>query len=181
MSVQYSSVGDGALSAMEGTIGASAVFEIFTGAQPANCAASDSGTKLATFTLPSDWLQVVGTTIVARLGSWTGTVTTAGTMGHWRLKSSAGTTHVQGTASKTGDIAFDNNVLTVGQTITIGTFKFTGTSLSTLVSAATFVGKASVTGILSSEISGALLEIEGDMTALKSEINDALVELEANL
>ena len=182
MSVQYSTaVGNGAMSAMEATIGASPVFEIFTGAQPANTTASDSGTKLASITLPADCFQVVGTTIVCRLGAWTGSVSTGGTMGHWRLKTSAGVCHIQGTASKTGDIAFDNHVLTAGQTITIGTFKLTGANMAAAVSSCTFVGKAAVTGTLHSEITDALVEMEDSMADIKDGITDALNELEGVL
>lgn len=57
MALQYSTaVRNARLDVVESTIGTSAVLKIRTGAAPANCAAADSGTVLATCTLPSDWM-----------------------------------------------------------------------------------------------------------------------------
>lgn len=44
------------LNAFETTVGTAPILELRTGAQPANCAAADSGTLLASMTLPSDWM-----------------------------------------------------------------------------------------------------------------------------
>lgn len=44
------------LDAIETDAGTSAILKIRTGAQPANCAAADSGSVLATVNLPSDWM-----------------------------------------------------------------------------------------------------------------------------
>ena len=55
MALQYSTaVRNARLDVVESTIGTSAVLKIRTGAAPANCAAADSGTVLATVNLPSD-------------------------------------------------------------------------------------------------------------------------------
>ena len=45
-----------ALDAIETTAGASPTLEIRSGAPPANCAAADTGTVLASLALPSDWM-----------------------------------------------------------------------------------------------------------------------------
>jgi hypothetical protein len=56
MAIQLSTlVRNAMLDAMETQIGTSAKIEIYTGAPPANCAASATGTKLAEFALASDW------------------------------------------------------------------------------------------------------------------------------
>lgn len=57
MALQYSvAVRDAQLDAVETAAGASAILKIRTGAPPATCATADSGTVLATFNLPADWM-----------------------------------------------------------------------------------------------------------------------------
>lgn len=57
MALQYSTaVRNARLDVVESTIGTSAVLKIRTGAEPANCGTADSGTVLASCTLPSDWM-----------------------------------------------------------------------------------------------------------------------------
>jgi hypothetical protein len=57
MALQLSvAVRNAMLDAIETAIGTSAVLKIRTGAAPASVATADSGTVLATLTLPSDWL-----------------------------------------------------------------------------------------------------------------------------
>lgn len=54
MTIQLSTdVRNARLDVIESTIGASPTLEIRDGAPPANCAAADSGTVLATLTLPA--------------------------------------------------------------------------------------------------------------------------------
>mgnify|MGYP007013257794 FL=1 len=58
MSVQLSTaIRNAMLDAIEDTVGTSAILEIRSGAQPANCAAADSGTLLASMSLASDWMS----------------------------------------------------------------------------------------------------------------------------
>lgn len=58
MAIQFSvTAANALLDQIETTIGASAVMKIRTGAAPANCATADSGTVLATLTLPADWMS----------------------------------------------------------------------------------------------------------------------------
>src|SRR4051812_24287136 len=57
MTIQLSTtVRNAMLDAIETAIGISAVIKLKTGAQPANCAAADSGTVVATISLASDWM-----------------------------------------------------------------------------------------------------------------------------
>ncbi len=109
-------------------IGASPTLELRTGAVPANCAAADSGTVIATMTLPADWLLAAASGIKALSGSWSDpSADAAGTVGHFRIKVS-GTCHIQGTVTITGgggDMTLDNNVVTLAQVINITSFNIT--------------------------------------------------------
>jgi hypothetical protein len=107
----------------ESTIGTSPKLQLRSGAAPANCAAADSGTLLAEITLPSDWLTAPSAGAVALSGSWAGTGAAAGTVAHYRLKDSAGTTcHEQGTVTATGgggDLTVDNTSIASGQAVSV--------------------------------------------------------------
>lgn len=109
--------------AKETTIGTSAKFEIRTGAPPASCATADSGTLLASLSLPSDYLGASSNGVKSLAGSWTGTGAAAGTPGHWRVKDNAGTTcHGQGTCGQqvqlttNGSTSANGNVLNFAAT-----------------------------------------------------------------
>ncbi len=110
--------------AYEATIGTAPILKIRTGAQPATCATADSGTVLATITLPSDWYNAFGSGTSTKIGTWEDTsADAAGTAAHYRLYDSAGTTcHEQGSVTATGgggDLTLDNNVLASGQDVVI--------------------------------------------------------------
>jgi hypothetical protein len=118
------------LDAIETTIGTSAVLKIRTGAQPANVAAADSGTVLATLNLPSDWLGAAAAGAKAKAGTWEDlSADNAGTAAHFRIYASDGTTaHLQGSVTATGgggDMTLDNVVLAAGQAFTITAFSLT--------------------------------------------------------
>ena len=67
MAIQLSVVVRNArLDAIETAIGASAILKVRTGAVPANCAAADSGTVLATVNLPADWMDAVVPEVIHR-------------------------------------------------------------------------------------------------------------------
>lgn len=125
MTVQFSvSVRNARLDAIESTIGTSAVLKIRSGSAPANCAASDSGTVLATMTLPSDWMAAASSGSKALSGTWEDTSADGtGTAGHYRIYASDGTTcHEQGTITITGgggDMTLDNTSIASGQQVTI--------------------------------------------------------------
>lgn len=131
MSLQYSvAVRNARLDAVETAIGVSAILKIRTGAVPANCAAADSGTVLATCNLPSDWMAAAASGAKAKSGTWEdASADAAGTAAHFRLYASDGTTcHAQGTVTATGgggDLTVDNVVFAAGQAFTISGFTLT--------------------------------------------------------
>lgn len=118
------------LDAIETAIGTTAVLKIRTGAPPADVATADSGTVLATLTLPSDWMAAASSGAKAKSGTWQDTSADAsGTAAHFRIYASDGTTqHLQGTVTATGgggDMELDNAVLASGQSFSITSFTLT--------------------------------------------------------
>lgn len=118
------------LDAIETAIGASAVLKIRTGAPPANCAAADSGTVLATLALPADWMAGASGGTKALAGTWQdASADAAGTAAHFRLYASDGTTcHAQGTVTATGgggDMTVDNTNFAAGQSFSVSSFTLT--------------------------------------------------------
>ena len=131
MAVQLSTaVRNAMLDALETAIGTGAVMKIRTGAPPANVGTADSGTVLATLTLPSDWLAAASAGSKAKSGTWEdASGDAAGTAAHFRIYASDGTTaHYQGTVTGTGgggDLELDNVSIAVGQQVTITAFSIT--------------------------------------------------------
>jgi len=131
MAIQFSTaVRTARAAAIEPAIGTSPILEIRTGSKPANCAASDSGSVLATMTLPSDWLETASNGQVTIKGTWQDlTADAGGSAGHFRVKDSGGTTcHIQGSVTATGgggDMTLDNVVIAEGQQVTITSATFT--------------------------------------------------------
>lgn len=119
------------LDAIPDATGSSAILKFFSGAQPANCAAADSGTLLATMNLPASWAEVsaAGSSQLNKLGTWYATASTAGTVGHFRIYNAAGTTcHVQGSVGIAGsgaDMIVDVAALTVGMPLSVIQFNVT--------------------------------------------------------
>lgn len=116
------------LDTIESTIGTSPILKIRTGAAPADCGTADSGTVLATLTLPSDWMAAASSGAKAKSGTWQDTSADAtGTAGHFRIYDSGGSTcHLQGTCGiGTGDLQLDNTSLATGQSVTITAFTLT--------------------------------------------------------
>jgi hypothetical protein len=129
MPFQFSTAARNAsIDAIETTIGTAPTLEIRSGAVPANCAAADSGTVLATMTLPSDWLAAASNGSKTLLGTWQDTSADAtGTAGHFRIKVGA-TCHIQGTVTATGgggDMTLDNISIASAQQVTITSFTLT--------------------------------------------------------
>lgn len=129
MSLQYSvAVNNAKLDAIEATIGVSAILKIRTGAVPANCAAADSGTVLATVSLPADWMAAAASAAKAKSGTWQDTSADAsGTAAHFRIYDSGGTVcGLQGTYGTAGtDMIGDSVSFTAGQSFTISSFTIT--------------------------------------------------------
>lgn len=131
MALQFSTtVRNARLDAIETAIGTSAVLKIRTGAAPANVATADSGTVLATLSLPSDWMAAASSGSKALNGTWQDSSADAtGTAAHFRIYASDGTTaHIQGTVTATGgggDMTVDNTSFASGQSFTVTTFTIT--------------------------------------------------------
>lgn len=131
MTVQYSdAVKNAKLDAWETAIGTVPILKLRSGAPPATPATADSGTVIATLTLPSDWMAPASGGVKAKSGTWQDlSADNSGTIGHYRIYESTGITcHEQGTYTLTaggGDMTGDATVVTAGQTITINTFSKT--------------------------------------------------------
>jgi hypothetical protein len=116
------------LDQIETTIGTAPILTIRSGAAPADCGTANSGTVLATLTLPSDWLAAASAGAKAKSGTWQDTSADAtGTAAHFRIHDSTGTTcHLQGTCGiGTGDLQLDNTSIATGQSVTITAFSLT--------------------------------------------------------
>src|SRR5215207_2049429 len=131
MAIQLSTaVRNARLDVIESTVGTSAVLKLRTGAQPANVGTADSGTVVATMTLPSDWMAAALGGTKGLSGTWQDlSADNAGTVAHFRVYASDGTTaHLQGSVTITGgggDMTLDNNVLAAAQAVSITSFTLT--------------------------------------------------------
>ena len=131
MAIQFSTtVRNARLDAVETAVSTSAILKIRTGSQPSSCSEADSGTVLATLTLPSDWMAAASGGSKAMSGTWEDTSADAtGTAGHFRIYASDGTTcHLQGSISMAGgggDMILDNTSIASGQAVSITTFTLT--------------------------------------------------------
>jgi hypothetical protein len=129
MAIQLSTtVRNARLDAIETTISTSPTLEIRSGTVPANCAAADAGTVLATLTLPSDWMAAASSGAKAIAGTWQDLSADAtDTAAHFRIKQST-TCHLQGTVTATGgggDMEVSSTSFTTGQSFTVNTFTLT--------------------------------------------------------
>ena len=106
---------------IQSTVGGSGTLKIFSGAEPANCAAADPSGLLATITLPGTFLtSASGATTIA--GTWTTTGSANGTAASFRIYDGSATCHVQGNVTATGgggDMTLDNTSIASGQTVTV--------------------------------------------------------------
>jgi hypothetical protein len=128
MSIQLAvSTRNARLDAIETDLGTSPILEIRTGAQPADCATADSGTVLATLTLPSDFMAAAAAGAKAKSGTWQDASADAtGTAAHFRLKTSGSVCKLQGSCGiGTGDLQLDNTSLATGQQFTVTAFTLT--------------------------------------------------------
>jgi hypothetical protein len=129
MPLQYSSsIYLARLDQIEVSAGAAPLLRIFSGALPANCAAVDGGTLLATLTLPADWMNNASGTTKTLAGVWTGTASAgaSATPTHFRIWNAGGTVcHIQGTCGVgSGDLSV-NGTITSGQTVSVSSFTVT--------------------------------------------------------
>lgn len=129
MPIQLSTtVRNARLDAIETAVGVSAIMRIRTGAVPANCAAADAGTVVATLNLPSDWMAAASSGAKGLAGTWQDTSADAtGTAAHFRIYDSGGTVcHLQGTVgTSASDLIVDSTSFTAGQQFTVTAFSLT--------------------------------------------------------
>jgi hypothetical protein len=120
------------LDTIESTNGTSCSLEIRSGTVPANCAATRTGTVLATINLPSDWMAAASSGAKAIAGTWQDLSADAtGTAAHFCVYNSQvtkdGTTcFIQGDVAVSGsDMNVSSVSFTAGQSFTINTFTLT--------------------------------------------------------
>lgn len=118
------------LDAIETAIGENPVLKIRSGAPPANVAAADSGSVLATLDLPADWMAAADAGAKAKSGTWQDLLADAGgTAGHFRIYEDDGTTpHIQGTCTLSGnggDMILNTLTLVEANAFTITAFSLT--------------------------------------------------------
>lgn len=127
MSVQYSTgVRNAQADAKEAEwiTGGAPVLKIFTGAQPANCAAANTGSELVSMNLPADPLTAAASGQKTKNGTWSGTAGGTGTAGHYRIYKNDGTTCVEQGAVGS-DMTIDNTSIATGQTVTVTAYTMT--------------------------------------------------------
>lgn len=110
------------VSQIQQTVGGTGVLKIFSGAEPANCAAADPAGLLATIALPAVFLTSSGgvTTIA---GTWSAAATGAGNAASFRMYDGSSVCHVQG--NTTTDLVLNNPSIAVGQNVTVTGFTVT--------------------------------------------------------
>lgn len=127
MTIQFAqTTGHAMLDAIETDIGASPNLYLRSGAQPSTCAGADTGTLIASIAMGADtfanaasWAKAIAATISDLSAD------NAGTLGHWRIKTSGGTVKLQGSITATGgggDMTVDNTNVTAGQQIDVTSF-----------------------------------------------------------
>jgi len=161
------------LDVIESHIGASPTLEIRSGPPPTNCAAADTGTLLASMTLPADWMAAAASGSKGLSGTWQDASANAtGTAGHYRIKASSVCKH-QGTIG--ANVAISTNALTAANGNVLNFASTTGVSVGQLITGTgvlpnTFVlaftgttvtmSQASTAGVASA----ASITFSGDMT-----------------
>ena len=110
------------VSQIQTSIGASGTLKIFSGAEPANCAAADPTGLLATIVLPAAFLTSSGgvTTIA---GTWSVAASGTGTAASFRMYDGGAVCHVQG--NTTADLVLNNQSIVSGQTVSVTSFSVT--------------------------------------------------------
>lgn len=123
MAIQFSvALRNAQVGAIQTTTGSSGTLLILTGSVPATCATAQSGSLLATITLPTTFLTSSGgSTTIA--GTWSTSATGTGTAGYFRILDVSSNCVVQGNV--TSDLVLNNTSIASGQTVTVTTFTVT--------------------------------------------------------
>lgn len=129
MAFQYSvTLRNGKLNTIDTTVGSSGTLKLFSGAEPANCAAADPSGLLATITLPASPWAAASSGAIALAGTWSVAASGTGTAASFRIYDGSSNCHVQGNVTATGgggDMTLDNTSLNSGQTVTVTSFTIT--------------------------------------------------------
>ena len=104
------------------TVGASGTLKVFSGAEPANCAAADPTGLLATITLPASFLTSSGG-VTSIAGTWSVAASATGTAASFRMYDGSSVCHVQGNV--TTDLVLNNTSITTGQAVSVTQFSVT--------------------------------------------------------
>ena len=123
--MQYSvDVRNAKMAAIVSAIGPSPVLQIRSGPPPQNCAARDSGSLLASMTLPAEWMTAAKNGRIAKAGEWESRGADAnGDAGHFRIYATDGRCMLQGTVSTAGaDMTVDSVGFIAGQIFVINSF-----------------------------------------------------------
>ena len=110
------------VSQIQTSIGASGTLKIFSGAEPANCAAADPTGLLATIVLPAAFLTSTGG-VTTLAGTWSVAASGTGTAASFRMYDGSAVCHVQG--NTTADLVLNNQSIASGQTVTVTSFSVT--------------------------------------------------------
>ena len=111
------------LNAINTELGATATLKIWSGAEPANCAAADPTGLLATITLPASPFAAASSGAVALAGSWSVAASGSGTAASFRIYDSSAVCQIQGNV--TTDLVLNNTSITATQTVTVTSFGIT--------------------------------------------------------
>jgi hypothetical protein len=111
------------LSAKATAVGGSGTLKIFSGAEPANCAAGDPSGLLCTITLPASPFAAPSAGSMAKAGSWTASASGTGTAASFRVYDGSAVCHIQGAIP--ADMTLDNTSIASGQAVTVNTFTIT--------------------------------------------------------
>jgi hypothetical protein len=112
------------LNAINTQLGVTATLKIFSGAEPANCAAADPTGLLATISLPASPFAAASAGAIALNGSWTVAASGTGTGASFRIYDSSSVCQMQG--NTTTDLVLNNTSIATGQTVTVTSFSITG-------------------------------------------------------
>ena len=123
MTFQYgATLRNNQVSQIQAAIGASGRLKIFSGAEPANCAAGDPSGLLATIVLPATFLNASGG-VASIAGTWSAAASGAGTAQSFRMYDGSGICHVQGDTMN--DLVLNNTNIALGQPVTVTSFTVT--------------------------------------------------------
>jgi hypothetical protein len=111
------------LNAINTELGATATLKLFTGAEPANCAAADPAGTLVTINLPATPFTTASAGAIALSGTWSGTASAGGLAASFRIYDSSAVCQMQGAIP--GDMTLNNANIANTQTVTVNTFGIT--------------------------------------------------------